>query len=131
MNVYTFSVFYLQGVWLWEFGAEIWNPWDGPGKGVGTSNGWMGAGWEWECGIERQRGGWRAVRGRPVTREAGRGGAAGGRREAWREAGGVAGGEWRGGRRRVARREAGGAAGGGWHGQGEGGGGDAVVRAAK
>jgi hypothetical protein len=26
MNVYTFGVFYLQGVWLSEFGAEIWNP---------------------------------------------------------------------------------------------------------
>ncbi|KAJ7240207.1 hypothetical protein C8J57DRAFT_1245424 [Mycena rebaudengoi] len=109
MNVYTFSVFYLQGVWLWEFGAEIWNPWDGPGKGVGTSNGWMGAGWEWECGMERRRGGWRAVRGRPVTREAGRGvlragsGRRGGRREAWRGEGGAAGGGgWRGGRR-VAR----------------------------
>ncbi|KAJ7234785.1 hypothetical protein C8J57DRAFT_1248932 [Mycena rebaudengoi] len=125
MNVYTFGVFYLQGVWLWEFGAEIWNPWDGPGKGVGTSNGREGAGWEWECGMERQRGGWRAVRGRPVTREAGRGvlRAGGGRREAWREEGGAAGGGRRGG-----NGAAGGAAGGGWHGQGEGGGGDAVVQ---
>ncbi|KAJ7215276.1 hypothetical protein C8J57DRAFT_1255556 [Mycena rebaudengoi] len=80
----------------------------------------------------------RAVRGRPVTREGaggaagggrrgrGGGGRRGGRREAWREEGGAAGGSgwaagagggWRGGR--------------GWHGQGEGGGGDAVVRAAK
>ncbi|KAJ7225174.1 hypothetical protein C8J57DRAFT_1252863 [Mycena rebaudengoi] len=121
MNVYTFGVFYLQGVWLSEFGAEIWNPWDGLGKGVGTSNGREGAGWEWECGMERQRGGWRAVRGGPVTREAGRGVLrAGGGRRSGRRSGS-----------RVARREAGGAAGGGWHGQGEGGGGDAVVRAVK
>ncbi|KAJ7248017.1 hypothetical protein C8J57DRAFT_1240527 [Mycena rebaudengoi] len=63
--------------WHWTLknpaGGWMQHRGDGLGKCVGTSYGWEGAGWEWECGMERQRSGWRAVKGGPVTREAGRG----------------------------------------------------------
>ncbi|KAJ7252939.1 hypothetical protein C8J57DRAFT_1237760 [Mycena rebaudengoi] len=117
MSVYTFSLFYLQGVWLWEFGAAIWNPrenrsYDGRNgcKPEGTDR--VKAWGQVTGGRERVGSGSVEWSGSVVV-----GGRLGAGR---REAGGVAGGGWRGGRRvarrEAARREAGGTAGGGWHG---------------
>ncbi|KAJ7210609.1 hypothetical protein C8J57DRAFT_1257172 [Mycena rebaudengoi] len=99
MNVYTFGVFYLQGVWLSEFGAEIWNPCEN--RSYDGRNGCKPEGTDWVKVWGQVTGGRERV-----GSGSGAGGAAGGRREAQREAqreqGGAAGGGWRGGRR-VAR----------------------------